>query len=262
MTNNKNKLGLLIGAIILVFGGVLLLRIAGGAEFIWGVSKGGTFLFPLVTVAAFIDSINPCAFSVLFLTIAFLLSIGRLKSEVWKIGGSYIAGLFVVYILIGLGILQALHILNTPHFMAKAGAVLLIALGVINLINHFIPRFPIKLKIPSVAHGKIAGLIEKGSMPTAFGLGMLVGLCEFPCTGGPYLMILGLLHDSTTYLTGVAYLLLYNAIFILPLVVILFLASRTGMSEKLRAWQRSESKSVRVAAALAMVVLGIIIFLF
>ena len=192
----------LIGATILVFGGVLLLRGQGGAEFVWNASRGGTFLFPLVTIAALIDSINPCAFSVLFLTIAFLLSIGRLKNELWKIGGAYIAGLFVVYILIGLGILQALHILNTPHFMAKAGAVLLIALGVINLINHFVPKFPIKLKIPSIAHGTIARLIEKGSMPTAFGLGMLVGLCEFPCTGGPYLMILGLLHDSGSYVKG------------------------------------------------------------
>ena len=261
MTNNKNKLGLLIGAIIIVFGGVLLLRIAGGAEFIWSVSKGGTFLFPLVTVAAFIDSINPCAFSVLFLTIAFLLSIGRLKSEVWKIGGSYIAGLFVVYILIGLGILQALHILNTPHFMAKAGAALLIALGVINLLNHFIPRFPLKLKIPTIAHGAIARLMEKASMPTAFGLGMLVGLCEFPCTGGPYLMILGLLHDSGNYVKGFAYLIYYNILFVLPLVLIMALAGHRSILEKVEQWKKENTGRMKLWSGILMILLAVFILL-
>ncbi len=251
----------LIGAVVLVFGGVLALRLAGGAEFVWSISKGGTFLLPLVTIAALIDSINPCAFSVLFLTIAFLLSIGRLKNEIWKIGGAYIAGLFVVYILIGLGILQALHILNTPHFMAKAGAVLLIALGVINLINHFIPRFPIKLKIPSIAHGTIARLIEKGSMPTAFGLGMLVGLCEFPCTGGPYLMILGLLHDSTNYVRGFAYLIYYNILFVLPLVLIMALAGHRQVLEKVEQWKKEHTGKMKLWSGILMILLAAFILL-
>lgn len=251
----------LIGAIILVFGGVLTLRIMGGAEFVWNISKGGTFLLPLVTIAALIDSINPCAFSVLFLTIAFLLSIGRLRNELWKIGGAYIAGLFVVYILIGLGILQALHILNTPHFMAKAGAALLIALGIINLINHFIPRFPIKLKIPSVAHATIARLIQKASMPTAFGLGMLVGLCEFPCTGGPYLMILGLLHDSASYVKGFAYLIYYNILFVLPLVLIMALAGNRVVLEKVEVWKKENTGKMKLWSGILMILLAVFILL-
>ncbi len=257
----NKKLVILIGAILLVFGGVFFLKGAGGAEFIWGVSKGGTFLLPLVTVAALIDSINPCAFSVLLLTIAFLLSIGRLQTSIWKIGGAYIAGLFVVYILIGLGILQALHILNTPHFMAKAGAVLLIALGAINLINHFFPRFPLKLKIPTVAHNKIARLIEKASMPTAFGLGVLVGLCEFPCTGGPYLMILGLLHDSVSYVRGFVYLIYYNILFVLPLVLIMLLAGNQAVLKKVEVWKKEYTGKMKLWSGILMILLAVFILL-
>ena len=211
-------------------------------------------------IAALIDSINPCAFGILLLTIAFLLSIGKIRSGILKIGGVYILGLFTVYILIGLGILQAFHIFNTPHFMAKVGAALLVALGGINLINEFFPSFPIQIRIPQAAHHKMAELMNKASLPTAFLLGALVGLCEFPCTGGPYLMVLGLLHDQGTYLTGVGYLLFYNLIFILPLVVILFIASDNALLEKVQAWKKAETRHMRMWGGVAMVVLGIIIF--
>ena len=146
--------------------------------------------------------------------------------------------------------------------MAKVGASVLIVLGIINLINEFFPAFPIKLRIPLAAHRKMAELMEKGSLPTAFLLGALVGLCEFPCTGGPYLMVLGLLHDQATYLKGVGYLLLYNLVFILPLAVILFIASDRMLLDKVQVWQQKERKAMRLGGGIAMVLLGIIIFLF
>jgi len=140
--------------LILILVGIALVGLAiifrsnpAVSGWLWSVSNGGKWLLPLVGVAALIDSINPCAFSILLLTIAFLFSVGKLRSRILEIGGVYILGIFLVYILIGLGILQALHLFNTPHFMAKVGAFLLIALGVINLINEFFPNFPIKLTI-------------------------------------------------------------------------------------------------------------------
>ena len=228
---------------------------------LWSISHQGTWLLPLVGVSAVIDSINPCSFSILLLTIAFLLSIGRLRNNILKIGTFYILGIFSAYFLIGLGIVHVLHIFNTPHFMGKLGAILLVVLGVINIINQIFPAFPIKLQIPQGAHRAMAKLMDKGSLPTAFALGALVGLCEFPCTGGPYLMVIGLLHDQVTYLRGVAYLVLYNTIFVLPLVVILILASRPALIEKVQAWQRKERSVMRYVVGIAMIALGALIFL-
>ena len=235
---------------------------SNGTEILWNLSDGGKWMLPLVGIAALIDSINPCAFSILLLTIAFLFTLGQARSDILRIGGSYILGVFVIYVLIGLGILQALHLFNTPHFMAKVGAGLLITFGAINVINEFFPSFPIKLRVPHAAHRKIAELMEKASMPTAFFLGALVGLCEFPCTGGPYLMVLGLLHDQATYLKGLGYLLLYNLIFVLPLVIILFIASEEKLLAKVRAWQQQESRPMRLWGGVAMIALGALIFLF
>ena len=229
------KLSFLIAGTLLLFGLVSLFRIENiGTTALWSLSDGGKWLLPLIGVAALIDSINPCAFSILLLTIAFLL--------------------------IGLGLLHTLHIFDTPHFMAKVGATLLVALGLINIINEMVPAFPFKLSIPQAAHRKIAVLMEKASVPTAVVLGGLVGLCEFPCTGGPYLMVLGLLHDHATYYTGVGYLFVYNLIFILPLVLILLVASDKGLLNKVQAWQQSERKAMRWGGGVAMIMLGAVVF--
>ena len=186
---------------------------------------------------------------------------GRLRSGILKIGGLYIAGIFVAYFIIGLGLIHALHIFNTPHFMAKVGAGLLIILGLINVINDLFPTFPIKLRIPHVAHHKIAQLMEKGTLPAIFFLGMLVGLCEFPCTGGPYLTVIGLLHDQATYIKGVVYLLFYNVVFISPLVILLFIASNKGLLDKVQSWQKKESRLMRFGGGIAMIILGLLILL-
>jgi cytochrome c biogenesis protein CcdA len=241
---------------------VVVLKIGNtGAGFISVANYDGGFLLPIIVVASIIDSINPCAFSILILTIAFLFGLGQARGKVLRIGGVYIFGIFLVYVLIGLGVLQVLSVFNVPHFMAKVGAAVLILLGAINVLSETFSSFPIRLKIHSSVHGRMAKLIEKGSVPTAFGLGVLVGLFEFPCTGGPYLLVLGLLHDSATYAKGLAYLLLYNIIFVLPLVIILLVTSSSAVMEKIKAWQQRKKGKMRFADGIAMIILGIVIFL-
>lgn len=262
MSGTKIKIGLLAFFVLaLIFVGVWLQGDLASNQYLVRISQDGRWLLPLVVISSLLDSINPCAFSVLLLTIAFLASIGRLRSNILKIGTIYIAGLFLIYLLIGLGIIKTLTFFGSPHFMGKLGASLLVVFGMINLVNEFFPRFPIKLRIPQSAHNTFADYMEKGSMPAAFVLGILVGLFEFPCTGGPYLVILGLLHDSQTYLSGLAYLVLYNFIFVSPLVVILLVASDKELLNKVQIWQQKERRAMKFLGGLAMIILGLIIYL-
>lgn len=258
---DKKLITLAVIGIILLTAVLFFKGSAAGTATLWNWSNGGTWLLPLVIVAALMDSINPCAFSILILTIAFLFNIGKLRSDILKIGGIYILGIFLVYLAIGLGILQTLHLFNTPHFMAKVGATLLVAMGLLSVVNHLFPRFPVRLKIPHASHARIAQLMEKASMPAAFILGGLVGLCEFPCTGGPYLLVLGLLHDQATYLKGLGYLILYNAIFVLPLAVILLISSNKTLLEKVKTWKQANTGAMRLWGGIAMILLGLIIFI-
>jgi cytochrome c biogenesis protein CcdA len=255
------KLLILISIVVLLVGVVLLLRSDFGTKLLWDISKEGKLLLPLVVVASLIDSINPCAFSVLILTIAFLVTLGSLRANILKIGLSYILGIFVAYFLIGLGILQAFHLFNVPGFMGKVGAGLLILLGVVGLINAIFPKLSLRVRLPHGVHKLMALYLEKGSVVPMFFLGGLVGLCEFPCTGGAYLVVLGLLYDAATYYKGLAYLVLYNAIFVLPLVILLLVAGNKLLLERIQKWQSEGQKIAKWGIPLATITLGIIIFL-
>lgn len=226
---------------------------------LWELSNEGTWLLPLVLVSAILDSVHPCSFSILLITIAFLFSIELSRKKILAIGGTYVAGIFLAYFLIGLGILKVLHLFNTPHFMGKLGAAILIIFGFINLTNRFFPAFPIKLKIPSVSRTAMGRLMEKASFLAALGLGFLVGICQFPCMGGPYLMVIGLLRDQVTYFAGFGYLLLYNLILIIPLAAVLWIAADKILVEKMQEWKRGNIKTVQLVAGTLMILIGIII---
>lgn len=218
-------------------------------------------LIPYITIAAITDSINPCAISVLLLTIGFLFSLNKSRKNILGIGLVYILAIYLVYLSIGLGILQALTFFGFPRFLGKFGAIFIILSGTINIINHYYPKFPIKLKMPDSSHPKLAQFIQKATIPSAIVLGILVGLYEFPCTGGPYLTILGLLHDKATYLQGFLYLIYYNFIFVLPLGLILWFASRQDLFEKVASWRKDKMDKLGIIDGLIMIILGVIILL-
>lgn len=249
----------LVIAVVAVVILALLKYSPGVSAFIWTISDKGAWLLPLVVISSLLDSVHPCSFSILLITIAFLFGMQLPRSRILEIGGIYIAGIFTAYLLIGLGILQILHLFDTPHFMGKLGASLLIIFGAINLINGFFPRFPIKLKIPSVSHTAMGRLVEKASLPAAFGLGLLVGICQFPCMGGPYLMVIGLLRDQVSYLAGFGYLVLYNAILIAPLAAVLWIAADKIVVHQIQEWKKTNLTGLRFWAGLAMIGIGVLI---
>ncbi|MFI5023105.1 MAG: cytochrome c biogenesis CcdA family protein [Alphaproteobacteria bacterium] len=256
----KRIVGVILVLAVALTGIVLLRHGSGSAELIWQISKGGTWLLPLVLVSSLLDSVHPCSFSILLITIAFLFAMQTARGKVLQIGGTYIAGIFAAYLLIGLGVLKVLHLFDTPHFMGKLGATLLVTFGAINIANALIPRFPVKLKIPSVSHAPMAALMEQASLPAAFGLGLLVGVCQFPCMGGPYLMVIGLLHDKVTYVSGFSYLVLYNVVLIVPLAAVLWIAANQALLEKLQEWKKTNLKGVRQWSGVAMIGIGFLVF--
>lgn len=221
-----------------------------------GIANLGQLL-PAVVATGLIDSVNPCAFAVILLLLAFLFTIRESRSRILQLGLVYIGMIFLVYFAIGLGILRAVRLSNDPHFVARAGSVILIALGGINLIEYFFPKFPIKLHMPVAVSVKTNELLKKSTVPTTVGVGLLVGLCTFPCSGGVYVSIITLLNAKTTLGWGVTYLALYNVLFVLPLLVILVSAGNRVVAKRWARWEREHSRKIRLWYGIIMVSLGI-----
>lgn len=219
------------------------------------------FLLPVILVSGFLDGINPCAFAVLLFFISFLFTLKRTKKDIWKTGVVYIFSIFLAYLAIGFGLVGAVMLIDEPHAMAKIGAWLVIVLGIINIVGILFPKFPIKLRIPNVAKGTIKNYVHKATLPSAFVLGFFVGLCTFPCSGGIYVAIIGLLVSQTTYAEGIVYMIIYNVMFIMPLVIILLMLSNNRSLEMFQKWEQSKVPAMKVMGAVVMIALGAIILI-
>lgn len=213
-------------------------------------------LLPAVMITGLLDSVNPCAFAVILLLLAFLFTIRKSREQILKLGAIYVAAIFVVYFAIGLGLLSAVRLSEDPHFVARVGSYLLIGLGVLNLVEYRWPRFPIRLHMPAIAHEKVNQLLKVATVPATIGIGFIVGLCTFPCSGGIYVSIITLLNAKTTLAWGLAYLTLYNFLYILPLVVILLLVANRVVAKNLATWEREHALGLRLWFGLVMIGLG------
>ncbi len=217
--------------------------------------SGGNLLLPAVLLTGLVDGINPCALAILLFFISFLFTIRKTRLSVARMGLAYIGAVYVVYFLIGLGLLKASTLLQ-GHWLGQAGAALLILLGLTNLLGALFPRFPIRLEVPERSKDTLQTWMHRATLPTTLVLGGLVGLHTFPCSGGPYVAVLGLISSQTDYWAGMLYLVLYNLMFVVPLVVVLVLSLDPVMGRRIQAWERSSSRLVRGVTGGVMAALG------
>ncbi len=219
-------------------------------------------LLPLVLITGLLDGINPCAFGVLLFFIAFLYSINRTKTEVWKVGGVFIAAIFVAYFLIGLGLLQAILITGIPHLFGKISVFLMLFLALINFKDYFFYGKWFSLKMPSFASPMIKKRMTNLTLVSVAILGFLVGLCTFPCSGGVYVGILSLLAIQTTFMQGMVFLTIYNIMFVVPLIIILLVAGNKKMTEKITNWEKQNKRNMKLLMGIVLLILAGILFLF
>jgi cytochrome c biogenesis protein CcdA/glutaredoxin len=211
---------------------------------------------PSILIAAAIDSINPCAFAVLILLLAYLASLGE-RRRIAAVGCTYIATVFVVYFVAGLGLLAVVLQLGLTGIVFTIAAVVAILAGLINIAEVLLKREVFTLAIPVSQKDAIDRYMKRASIPSAIVLGILVSMVELPCTGGIYLVILGLLGNRMTLFEGIPYLLLYNLIFVLPLILILIIMYWGGTQGRLEAFRTGSRRWVRLVMGLVMVALGV-----
>ena len=222
---------------------------------------------PTVLVAAAIDGINPCAFTVLLLFITAMLatlqaddqSVNAIRARLLSRGGIYIAAIFLTYLSLGVGLLKTLDFFTRQHAPARIGALLAILFGLWMLKDFFLPDWGWRLQAP----GKIGVIArqsaKKATIPALIVGGFLIGLCTVPCSGAVYLAVLSLLALQPTALLGYGYLVLYNIVFVLPLTAILLLAASRPTLNRLAHWNIHHKEWVRLVLGGGVVVMGLLI---
>lgn len=214
---------------------------------------------PLIVGSAAIDSINPCAFAVLIFLILYLMAV-KDKKRMLTIGLTYVLIVYLAYFLAGLGLLSFIQSIHITKFFYYFTAGLSILLGLYSLKQALWQAKGLTLGIPESKKPLLHRFIKQATLPAAIILGLLVALFELPCTGGVYLAVLSLLADKNTWWQAFGYLLIYNFIFILPLLVILLGVYFGLPPEKVEQWRQEKKKWMRIAIGAVLVVLGIVMF--
>ncbi|MBI4739254.1 GAP family protein [Candidatus Woesearchaeota archaeon] len=215
---------------------------------------------PIVLVTAIVDSINPCAIGVLVLLVSTLLAIEN-KRRMLVVATIYIIAVYITYFLAGIGLLLAIQRLNIAEPLGIAVGVLIIILGLVDIKDFFWYGEGFTLAIRPSQAARIKNWVRKISIPGAIGLGIFVAAVELPCTGGPYLAITTILAKSFDF-QAVTLLLLYNFIFVLPLIVIAAAAYLGASMKGIQEWKKEHRKWMRLAEGLLMIGLGILLILF
>jgi cytochrome c biogenesis protein CcdA len=222
---------------------------------------------PTVIIAGAVDGINPCAFTVLLLFITALLTtlkageqnITVTRARLVGMGSIYIGAVFLTYLALGVGLLKAADFFTRQHLPARLGALVAILIGLWMIKDYFLPSWGWKLQAPGKVSEFARQSAQKATIPALVVGGFLIGLCTVPCSGAVYLGVLSLLALQPTAMLGYAYLILYNVIFIMPLVVILILASARPTLNRLAHWNLHHKEWVRLALGSGVVIMGLII---
>lgn len=210
----------------------------------------------LVLGAGLIDGINPCAFAVLIFMISYLTRIVKSKKRVLLTGVTYIITVYFTYLLVGIGLLSVVQNQVVSDIIYLIAGFVALITGFLNIKDFFYYGEGFSLRIPKSQKQRITHWARKGSVPAAFVLGLIVSLFELPCTGAVYFAILALLSKSSTLLTAINCLLLYNLMFVLPLII-MFIAILLGYSvSKAKEFKEEYKDWMKLISGLLLVGLG------
>ncbi len=226
---------------------------------------------PTILIAGLVDGLNPCAFATLVFFVSYLAVMGREGQDVLLAGAGFALGVFLTYLGVGFGALEFLINLTfldaASRWIYRLTAVLCLSLAVGSLYDwwqaHRGRATKMRLKMPNRLRRWVNRAIREGAgarafVPMTFVTGMVVSVIELACTGQVYLpTILFVLGVPQMQARAGLYLVLYNMMFTLPLVVVFILAYLGTTSQQLSLLIHRHTAKVKLATAGLFLVLTV-----
>jgi thiol-disulfide isomerase/thioredoxin len=237
-----------------------------------------------ILLAGLIEGLNPCALATLIFFISYLTMIGQKRKEIFMVGMGFSGSSFVTHLLLGIGILSFLqHFSFFPLFSRVVYLITFVFsffLGVFSLYDYIQLKrgrpSKMKLQVPNFLKKRIHHIIRaKGGeleenkegqsgrfLLAAVLIGFIVTLLQSTCTSQVYLpTLLFVTNIPSLRESAFLYLVLYNLIYILPLLVIFGIVYWGVTSEQLAYFLQKRASTIKLLTAFFFFALaGILIF--
>jgi cytochrome c biogenesis protein CcdA len=218
-----------------------------------------------ITLLALADSVNPCAIAVLtMILVSILIANPKDKRKVLLSGILFSLAVFIGYLFYGTILTQFFKtfselLRNSSNYVYNGLAILAMLIGALNIKDFFMYKpGSFATEMPIFLRPKVKRLIKDITSPLgAFLIGFIVTLFLLPCTIGPYIVASGLISELG-FTKAIIWLIYYNLIFILPMVVITLLVY-LGFSkvEDVSGWKDKNIKKLHLIAGILLFLIGI-----
>ena len=221
--------------------------------------------FGVMIPAALADSINPCAFAVILLLLSSILIETKNKKKAILAGFLFALAVFLSYLAMWLGLFSALASSTNTAIIKWIVWILWIIVWLANMKDFFWYGEWFRMEVPLAWRPAMHKIIKWATSPIwAFLIWFVVSMFLLPCTSGPYITILGYLASESESLNTwwLIYLIVYNVIFVLPMIVITLLVWLWVKSaEELAAFRHKNIKLIHLIVWLLMLGLWIYVLL-
>ncbi len=215
-----------------------------------------------VVLTAAVDSVNPCAIGVLILLVSVILSSRKKVRHMLFLGSLYVGAVFMTYLLAGIGLTYTFASLPLwlTEYLSIAVGLLIVFAGLLEIKDYFWYGRWFSLTVPSFFSEKFRVYTRKITVPGIIFLGFFVAIVELPCTGAPYLAIITLLSQYFDFYAFIL-LVLYNVIFVAPLILMLVLIALGTELHHIKMWQQKSRAFARLLIGLILVGMGWLLIL-
>jgi len=219
---------------------------------------------PFIIGGALIDSISPFLIGVMVLLLT-VLSRSNNRKIMLKHGLLYVLGVYIMYLVGGIMLLQFFlitkGIVALSNFLYILIGFLTIFFSLLQIKDYFWYGRWYSLSISPRFALTTENIIKNITAHTfsSFHLGAIVTLMELISTGAPYLAVVTLLSYTGDHYLNLVYLLLYNLIFVLPLIVILHLAYKGKSLKKIEKWRAKNRALARLIMGIFLIGMGVFI---
>lgn len=217
-------------------------------------------------VLGLLDSFNPCAFFVLLFLLSLLVHL-RSRRIMLLVGGTFVFFSGLIYFLFMAAWLNLFLLAGRMQQVTTVAGVVALLVAALNIKDFFLFHQGPTLSIPERARPRLFArmrrlLTESRLPPVLFGtvvLAVAANSYELLCTAGfpmVYTRVLTLHHlERWQYY---AWLALYNAVYVVPLLAIVLVFTFTLGAKKLSEWQ---GRVLKLLSGLMMLMLGLVLLI-
>jgi cytochrome c biogenesis protein CcdA len=217
-----------------------------------------------VATAGLLDGVNPCAIGMLILLLGYLLVFIHEPKRMVKLGLIYIATIFATYFLIGVIFSQFVYqLLSQPWYQEVSHIIKYFIIGaiwvaaIINIKDFFAYGKWFSLGVSKGEVPLLLKLIKKVDWHATIMLGIVVTVFELPCSLPLYVGSISVMTQTFHYLQTILYLLLYNLMFVTPLIIVFAILVKTHHVFEAKDVQERFNKWMKLSMGIAQILIGV-----